>query len=63
MFIENDKGIVVGEKEVVEDNVQIMNGVKMGGKGKQRGDRNKKISKGVMIGEGEKIIGKIKVGK
>jgi serine O-acetyltransferase len=38
-----DHDIVIGETAVVEDNVSIMQGVTLGGTGKESGDRHPKI--------------------
>jgi serine O-acetyltransferase len=55
-------GIVVGETAVIEDNVSILQGVTLGGTGKEAGDRHPKIRHGVLIGAGAKILGNIEVG-
>jgi serine acetyltransferase len=43
-------GVVIGETAVVGDNVSILQGVTLGGTGKDVGDRHPKIGKGVLIG-------------
>lgn len=40
-----------------------MQGVTLGGTGKDRGDRHPKIADGVLVGAGATILGNIKVGK
>ena len=53
---------MVGETTVIEDNVSILQGVTLGGTGKETGDRHPKIRHGVLIGAGAKILGNIEVG-
>lgn len=62
IMLDHGTGIVIGETAVVDDNVSIMQGVTLGGTGKERGDRHPKIRGGVMIGAGSKILGNIVVG-
>ena len=50
-------GIVVGETSVIENDVSILQGVTLGGTGKESGDRHPKVREGVMIGAGAKILG------
>ena len=47
-------GIVVGETSVIENDVSILQGVTLGGTGKESGDRHPKVREGVMIGAGAK---------
>ena len=54
--------IVIGETSVIEDNVSIMQGVTLGGTGKEAGDRHPKIRRGVLVGAGAKILGNIEIG-
>ncbi len=56
-------GLVVGETAVIEDDVSMLQGVTLGGTGKQGGDRHPKIRKGVLIGAGAKVLGNIEVGQ
>jgi serine O-acetyltransferase len=53
---------VVGETAVIEDDVSILQGVTLGGTGKEHGDRHPKIRRGVLIGAGAKILGNIEIG-
>jgi serine O-acetyltransferase len=62
LFFDHATGIVIGETSVVEDNVSILQGVTLGGTGKELGDRHPKIRSGVLIGAGAKILGNIEVG-
>ena len=56
-------GIVVGETSIIENDVSILQGVTLGGTGKESGDRHPKVREGVMIGAGAKILGNIEVGR
>jgi serine O-acetyltransferase len=62
IFIDHAHGIVIGETAVVEDNVSLMQGVTLGGTGKETGDRHPKIRHGVLVGSGAKILGNIEIG-
>lgn len=63
IFLDHATGLVVGSTAVIEDNVSMLQGVTLGGTGKERGDRHPKIRKGVLIGAGAKILGNIEVGQ
>lgn len=63
IMLDHATGIVIGETTVVEDNVSIMQGVTLGGTGKEAGDRHPKIRRGVLISAGAKILGNIEVGE
>ncbi|MEW5423852.1 serine O-acetyltransferase [Amorphus sp. 3PC139-8] len=62
IFIDHATGVVVGETAVIEDNVSILQGVTLGGTGKEDGDRHPKIRHGVLIGANSSILGNIEVG-
>ncbi|WP_159591830.1 serine O-acetyltransferase [Chelativorans xinjiangense] len=62
IFLDHATGLVVGETAEVEDNVSILQGVTLGGTGKEMGDRHPKIRHGVLIGAGAKILGNIEIG-
>lgn len=62
IFFDHATGIVVGETASIDDNVSILHGVTLGGTGKAGGDRHPKISRGVLIGAGAKILGNIVIG-
>jgi len=62
IFFDHATGIVVGATAVIEDNVSILQGVTLGGTGKETGDRHPKIRYGVLIGAGAKILGNIEIG-
>ena len=63
ILVDHGTGIVVGETAVIEDDVSILQGVTLGGTGKECGDRHPKIRRGVLIGAGAKILGNIEVGE
>jgi len=62
IMIDHGTGVVIGETAVVEDDVSILQGVTLGGTGKERGDRHPKIRRGVLIGAGASVLGNIEVG-
>jgi len=62
IMFDHATGVVVGETAVIEDNVSILQGVTLGGTGKEGGDRHPKIRQGVMIGAGAKVLGNIEIG-
>ncbi|MBV8471890.1 MAG: serine O-acetyltransferase [Hyphomicrobiales bacterium] len=62
VFLDHATSLVVGETTVIEDDVSILQGVTLGGTGKETGDRHPKIRHGVLIGAGAKILGNIEVG-
>jgi serine O-acetyltransferase len=62
IFLDHATGLVVGSTAVIGNNVSILQGVTLGGTGKESGDRHPKIADGVMIGAGAKILGNIKIG-
>src|SRR5689334_5016660 len=63
IFLDHATGLVVGETAEVGDDVSMLQGVTLGGTGKEAGDRHPKIARGVMIGAGAKILGNIVVGE
>ncbi len=63
VMIDHATAIVIGETAVVGNNVSILHNVTLGGTGKTEGDRHPKISDGVMIGAGAKVLGNITVGE
>lgn len=62
IMLDHATGIIIGETSIIEDDVSILQGVTLGGTGKESGDRHPKIRKGVMIGAGAKILGNIEIG-
>jgi serine O-acetyltransferase len=63
IMFDHATGIVIGETAVVEDDVSIMQGVTLGGTGKESGDRHPKIRRGVLLSLGAKILGNIEIGE
>jgi serine O-acetyltransferase len=62
VMIDHGTDIVIGETAVVEDDVSLLQGVTLGGTGKEHGDRHPKVRRGVMIGAGAKILGNTEIG-
>ena len=49
VMIDHATGVVIGETAVIKKNVSIFQGVTLGGKGFDRGDRHPKVEEGVSI--------------
>ncbi|MCX5569267.1 MULTISPECIES: serine O-acetyltransferase [Kaistia] len=62
IFLDHATGLVVGETAEIEDDVSILQGVTLGGTGKESGDRHPKVRHGVLLGAGAKILGNIEIG-
>lgn len=62
IFLDHATGLVVGETAEVGDDVSMLQGVTLGGTGKEAGDRHPKIRQGVVIGAAAKVLGNIEVG-
>ncbi len=62
IFLDHATGLVVGSTAVIGDNVSMLQGVTLGGTGKESGDRHPKIGDGVLIGAGAKVLGNIEIG-
>ncbi len=62
IMLDHGTGIVIGETAALGDNCSLLQGVTLGGTGKETGDRHPKIGAYVMIGAGAKVLGNIKVG-
>jgi serine O-acetyltransferase len=62
VFVDHGTGIVVGQTAVIDDDVSLLQGVTLGGTGKERGDRHPKIRRGALISAGAKVLGNIEVG-
>lgn len=62
VMLDHGSGIVIGETAIVEDDVSMLQGVTLGGTGRETGDRHPKIRRGVMIGAGAEILGNVDVG-
>ncbi|WP_333619945.1 serine O-acetyltransferase EpsC [Dietzia sp.] len=55
-------GIVIGETARMGDCVSILQGVTLGGTGKEDGDRHPKVGNGVLLSAGSNVIGNISIG-
>lgn len=62
LMFDHALGIVIGETAVVEDDVSMMHGVTLGGRGKATGDRHPKVRRGATLGACSQIIGNIELG-
>lgn len=62
VMLDHGTGVVVGETAVIGNNVSMLQGVTLGGTGKEHGDRHPKIGDGVLIGANSSILGNIRVG-
>lgn len=63
IFMDHATGIVIGATAVIGDDVSILQGVTLGGTGKEEGDRHPKVMNGVLIGAGAIVLGNIEVGQ
>lgn len=61
-FLDHATGVVIGATCVIGNDVSIMQGVTLGGTGKESGDRHPKIRNGVLIGAGATVLGNIEIG-
>ena len=62
VFIDHATSIVIGETARVGDDVSMLQGVTLGGTGKEFTDRHPKIGRGVLLGAGAKVLGNITIG-
>jgi serine O-acetyltransferase len=62
ILIDHATCLVIGETARVGNNVSILHDVTLGGTGKEKGDRHPKVSAGVLIGAGAKILGNVRIG-
>lgn len=62
VLLDHGQGIVIGETAVVGDRVSIMQGVTLGGTGKEAGDRHPKVRHGCLIGAHAAVLGNIEIG-
>ncbi|WP_246495098.1 serine O-acetyltransferase [Ameyamaea chiangmaiensis] len=63
LLFDHGTGVVIGETCRIEDDVSILQGVTLGGTGKNIGDRHPKVRRGVLIGAGAKVLGNIEIGE
>ncbi|KAJ9541065.1 hypothetical protein OSB04_027571 [Centaurea solstitialis] len=62
ILLDHGTGLVIGETAVIGDRVSLMQGVTLGGSGKETGDRHPKVGQGVLIGASVIVLGNIKIG-
>ena len=62
LYLRVGAGVVIGETAVVGNDVSILEGVTLGGTGKEAGDRHPKVGNGVIIQDGGTVLGNIPVG-
>jgi serine O-acetyltransferase len=63
LFIDHGMGIVIGETAEIGDNVNLLQGVTLGGTSTRREKRHPTLRDNVTVGSGAKIIGAITVGE
>jgi serine O-acetyltransferase len=63
VMIDHATGVVIGETSKIDKNVSIYQGVTLGGKGFEVGDRHPKVESGVSIFASSTILGNITIGK
>eukprot|EP00557_Chaetoceros_sp_GSL56_P000699 CAMPEP_0176495810 /NCGR_PEP_ID=MMETSP0200_2-20121128/10864_1 /TAXON_ID=947934 /ORGANISM="Chaetoceros sp., Strain GSL56" /LENGTH=408 /DNA_ID=CAMNT_0017893731 /DNA_START=102 /DNA_END=1328 /DNA_ORIENTATION=- len=56
-------GVVIGETAVVDNDVTILQGVTLGGTGKERGDRHPKVKARAILQQSCSVLGNIEVGE
>lgn len=61
-MLDHGTGVVIGETAVIDDRVSILQGVTLGGTGKDTGDRHPKIGDGALLGACVTILGNIRIG-
>lgn len=62
VVLDHGTGIVIGETAHVGDGCTLLQGVTLGGTGKEGGDRHPKVGHNVFIGAGANILGNIRIG-
>lgn len=62
VFIDHATGIVIGETATIGDDTSLLQGVTLGGTGKETGDRHPKVGRGCLISAGAIVLGNVKVG-
>lgn len=62
VYLSVGAGVVIGETAVVGDDCSILQGVTLGGTGRERGDRHPKLGRGVIVQDSVSILGNVKVG-
>lgn len=62
VMLDHASGIVIGETSSVGNDCSIMQGVTLGGTGKEVVNRHPKVGNGVLISVGAKVLGNITIG-
>ena len=62
IMLDHGTGIVIGETAIVENNVSMLHEVTLGGTGKEFCDRHPVVRRGVLIGAGAKVLGRVEIG-
>ena len=63
VMIDHATGVVIGETAEIGSNVSIFQGVTLGGKGNEAGDRHPKIKSGASIYASSTLLGNITIGE
>jgi serine O-acetyltransferase len=63
ILLDHATSFVAGETAIIEDHVSILHEVTLGGTGKEHGDRHPVIKRGVLLGAGAKILGRVTIGE
>lgn len=63
ILLDHATGVVIGETAVIGNRVSIMQGVTLGGTGKEVGDRHPNVGDGALIGASANILGNINIGE
>lgn len=63
VLLDHGTGTVIGETATIGDFCSLLQGVTLGGTGKETGDRHPKIGCGVLIGAQATILGNIRIGE
>lgn len=63
IMIDHATGVVIGETSVIGNNVSLLHSVTLGGCGSQQGGRHPRVSDGVLISTGAKLLGDIHIGE
>ena len=63
IMLDHGTGIVIGETAIVENSVSMLHEVTLGGTGKEFCDRHPVVRRGVLIGAGAKVLGRVEIGE
>lgn len=63
ILLDHGTGVVIGETAVIGNNCSLLQGVTLGGTGKEVGDRHPKVADNVLIGASATILGNIIIGE